>query len=197
VADLLYLSYWLRGYREANMLRWLGVALDRFPFSSVSGGISTFRIYAIEQTEPPLVDTYYDQAADVATVLDSAHEFRAADCAYLAGGFWDLWQMEQDWNLTPSPALISCYGPEFESDLGDHLRIELGLDSHFLPPEEASAGLGPIKSNIQSVLRLARELDQVLPVQKRSLWTESGENFAERLRAIGIASRLPPTNRGS
>jgi len=184
VADLLYLSYWLRGFSDGNMLRWFGTALRRFPFSTVSGGISCLRVYAVEYAEPPLVETYYDAGAEADAITSAAAEFRSPDCAYLAGGYWDLWQDEDGWKLIPAPALVGCYGPEFQNELGDHLRFEIGLDSHFLPRPDQPESTAMVKSNIQSVLRLARELDRALPVLRRSLWTESGEDFAERLRSL-------------
>jgi hypothetical protein len=39
------------------------------------------------------------------------------------------------------------------------------------------------RSNIRSLLHLVRELDGALNAESRKLWTESGENFAERLQA--------------
>ncbi len=184
MADLLYLSYWLRGFSEENMLRQLEHALLLFPFSAASGGVTTLRIYALEYAEPPLLETFYDVPPEVDAVIGAAAEFRAADCAYLAGGFWDLWQHNGGWRLTPAPVVLGCYGPQFENDLGDQLRIELGLDSHYLPSDGLPQDPTMVKSNIRSLLRLAHELDKALPVKKRRLWTESGEDFAERLQAL-------------
>ena len=184
MADLLYLSYWLRGFSEENMLRPLEQALLLFPFSAASGGVTTLRIYALEYAEPPLLETFYDVPPEVDAVIGAAAEFRAADCAYLAGGFWDLWQHNGGWRLTPAPVVLGCYGPRFENDLGDQVRIELGLDSHYLPSDGLPQSPTMVKSNIRSVLRLAHELDKALPVKKRRLWTESGEDLAERLQAL-------------
>ncbi len=166
------------------MLRWFGEALRVFPFSSSTGGASSLRVYAIEYAEPPLVETYYAGAADADTIVEAAGEFLGADCAYLANGFWDLWQRDGGWKLIPAPALVGCFGPDFQNDFGDHLRVELGLDAHFLPEAQEEANLALIKSNVTSVLRLARELDAVLPVRKRRLWSESGEDFAEQFRSL-------------
>jgi hypothetical protein len=186
VADLLYLSYWLRGFNERNMLRALQRALLQFPFSAASPGVTALRIYALRCAEPPLLETFYDRPAPVDTVIQAAEEFRGADCGYLAAGYWDLWQRDGDWRLIPAPVLFGCYGPEFESDLEDQIRIELGLDAHFLPRVDDPASSPKVKSNIRSVLRLAHELDQALPVRKRRLWTESGEDFADRLRSLAV-----------
>jgi hypothetical protein len=184
VADLLYLSYWLRGFSEDNMLRRLGQALRLFPFSSASGGVTTMRIYAIEYAEPPLLETFYDVPPEIDAVMGAAAEFQSADCAYLAGGYWDLWQHDGGWRLAPAPVLLGCYGPQFDNEVGDQLRIELGLDSHFLPAPGLPESASKAQSNIRSVLRLAHDLDRALPVKKRRLWTESGEDFSARLQLL-------------
>lgn len=184
MSDLLYLSYWLKEFNERNMLRALQRALLQFPFSTSSPGVISLRIYALQYAEPPLLEVFYDRPAGIDTVIQAAAEFRGVDCGYLVGGYWDLWQRDDGWRLTPAPVLLGCYGPEFENDMGDQLRIELGLDSHFLPTPGLPESAQKAKSNIRSVLRLAEELDQALPVEKRRLWTESGEDFAARLRSL-------------
>ena len=39
-----------------------------------------------------------------------------------------------------------------------------------------------IQSNIKSLLKLVHDLDDALPVETRRLWSESGENFSEKLQ---------------
>ena len=186
MADLLYLSYWLRGFGEANMLRHFEKALRVFPLSALAPGISTLRFYAFEYAEPPMFERFFDRPPALETVLTAAREFRNADCAYLAGGYWDLWQFENSWKLAPAPVTLGCYGPLYQNDHGDQLRLELGPDLHFLPQPEYPASVDKIRSNIQGILRLARDLDGVLPVEKRQLWSESGESFAGRFEeALG------------
>lgn len=182
MADLLYLSYWLRGFNEANMLRRMAAVIDKFPFSGTAAGVTALRIHALEFAEPPLFETYYPSPVDAATILTAASEFRAADCAYLASGYWDLWQWQEQWKLTPSPVQFYCFGPSFDNDLGDHLRVELGLDATFLPVDGAPAAAGRAKSNVQSVLHLAKDLDRLLPVDRRHIWTEAGDDFAQRFQ---------------
>ena len=86
-----------------------------------------------------------------------------------------------DWKLMPAPVTLNCFGPLFPSDLGEQLLIEFGPDTHFLPGEEESDQLAPIRHNIRSLLHLVEELGGGLAVDKRQLWAESGANFAERL----------------
>ncbi len=182
MADQLYLSYWLRGFNERNMLAAFGKMLGKFPFSSSQPGASTLRIHAIEYAEPVLLETCFEPPLRVEKLIQAAAEFGSPDCAYLVSGYWDLWQNHDGWRLIPAPVVLACYGPSFQNELGDHLRVEVGLDTHFLPETNQPASAGNVRSNIRGLLRLIHELGEALPVERRNLWTESGENFAERLR---------------
>ncbi len=182
MADRLYLSYWLRGYTEHNMLRHFSAMLHKFPFSALSPR-AVLRTYAIELVEPPIAEREFAGQVDVDALLAAAAEFHQADCAYEIETAWDLWQFEDEWKIKPSELTLSCYGPLFPSELGEQLRIDFGLDAQFLPRPEIPAGLAPVRHNIQSLLHLVRDLDAALPVDKRRLWSESGENFAARLQA--------------
>ena len=92
-----------------------------------------------------------------------------------------LWQFENDtWQLAPSRVVLSCFGPEFE-DAEGHLEIEFGIDALFLPQTGQPNHVKMAQSNIKSLLKLVHDLDDALSVDRRQLWTEAGENFAERL----------------
>lgn len=183
MADQLFLSYWVRGFTEHNMLRHYEKLLQKFPFSTISPASPLMRIYAIELIEPPVLEYRLDWVAHVGTVIEAAGEFKNPDCAYMLEAYWDLWLFDGNWKLAPSLVTLACFGPLFQNDLGDQLRIECGMDSHFLPQPEVSDSASKVQSNIRGLLRLAHELDDSLPVVQRKLWSESGENFAERLQA--------------
>jgi hypothetical protein len=179
--DRLYLSLWIQGFDAGNMLLHFRQLLDTFPFSRLRPGISLLRVYAIEEKEPPLLEQAYAEAAAGENVLAAAAEFEHPDCAYIVDGWWELWQFEGEWKLAPARVTLFCFGPQFENDEGDHLRIDLGEEEHFLPDPDVPLSVKMVQSNLQGVLRLVRELEAALPVERRALWSESGENFAERL----------------
>ena len=182
MADQLYLSYWLRGFSEGNMLRKFERLLRTFPFSAAPTAVTTLRIYALEFAEPPLIEVAFPRPAGPEEIVAAAAQFQNADCAFLVEGSWDLWQRENGWQLSPASVILTCFGPRFQNEERDHLRLELGLDSHFLPPPGQASASGKVRSNIRSLLRLSHDLDGAFPVEKRLLWTESGRNFAELLR---------------
>jgi len=169
------------------MLRHFQKSLECFPFSRISPEAS-LRIYAMEFREPPLIERRFDQEADAATVIESAREFANTDCAFQLECHWDLWQYETEWQLTPAPVNITCFGPEFDGDYGEHIRVELGTDALFLPDFTIPGSATPVRSNIRSLLHLVSDFERILPVSKKTIWSESGENLAERLQAAASAS---------
>jgi hypothetical protein len=190
--DRLYLSAWLRGFTATNMLRHYEKALQLFPFSQLSESPSMLRVFAVAYNEPVLYEEVLAPPVDVAVVMERAREFLNADVCYELETAWDLLRCEkqdgvdcsaEDWKLAPAKVLITCFGPDFEHDGDEQLRIDFGLDSAFLPAQGQAAGMAMIRSNIQSLLRLVHDVDDRLPVERRSLWSESGENFAQKLQS--------------
>ncbi len=164
------------------MLRHFEILLTQFPFSKLAARGPAVRVRAVEISEPPLVEKEFPPGAPVADLIRTAREFMHEDCCAEVDAAWDLWQNQGDgWKLTPTPVTLLCFGPEFENETGDHVRIEFGLDSRFLPIEgvEGSARMG--QSNLRSLLHLVSDIERSLPVERRQLWSESGVNFAELL----------------
>lgn len=171
------------------MLRQFGKALDLFPFSPQNPGDSILRIQAVSSSEPPLLERPFLDPIDPKQVLAAANEFLHDDCAYSFESWWGLWTYEKDWSLLPARATLHCFGPRFsDSPLGDderhpeHLRIDFGPESWFLPNADLPNSAWYARSNIKGLLKFVHSLDEVLPVDRRALWSESGGNFADRLR---------------
>jgi hypothetical protein len=182
MADQLYLSYWVNGYTENNMLRHYERLLKLFPYSRLTRGETTFRVIPVSYAEPALLERPFKSPPDIAGVLAAAKEFQHPDCCYRLETAWDLWQFDTDWEVRPTPVSLCCLGPDFEQDLGENLRIEFGIETHFLPQPDLPNHATMTQSNVKSLLKLVHDLDDALRVEKRLLWTESGENFAEKLQ---------------
>jgi hypothetical protein len=113
---------------------------------------------------------------------------------------------KEEWQLSPARVALCCFGPHFDQSPAGHehppagerpsviafpsgddaaigcaLEIEFGLDANFLPQPDLPGSPRLIESNIKSLLKLVHDLDDALPVETRRLWSESGENFAEKL----------------
>lgn len=183
MADQLYVSYWLRGFTAMGMLPQFEKAIAKLPFSKLTKVEPVLRIYGVSFNEAPVLETAFPNPPDPAAIAASAREFLHDDTCVQLEAAWDLWLHEADWKLQPSRVVIECYAPGFEdAERGENLRIEFGLDSKFLPTPEREA-LPMVRANIQSLLRLVHDLDEALPVERRLLWSESGDNFASRLEA--------------
>jgi hypothetical protein len=208
MADQLFLSYWLRNYSDATMLRNYEKLLRLFPFSRLARQASTFRIMAVDPNEPVVAEVPYPPPVPLDAVLAIAKDFQNPDACYRLETWWDLWQIDPDepgadWKVAPARAALCCFGPEFDQSpsagrptrrtsviaspgedlgLGCALEIEFGIDAHFLPQPDAPESTRMIESNIKSLLKLVHDLDDALPVDTRRLWSESGENFAEKLQ---------------
>lgn len=183
--DRLYLSCWIPGFDQSNMLRHFGRMLSLFPYSKLAKRGPVLRVYALEHIEPPLFEREFTAGADAKDLLESAREFMLEDCTTEVDAAWDLWDHDgSEWKLAPVSVTLICFGPRFDNELSDQLRIEFGLDSRFLPQPGVEGALRIGQSNIRSLLHLVDEIDRVLKPERRSLWSESGTNFADVLRGV-------------
>lgn len=185
MADQLYLSYRLNGYTAGNMIRHFERVLRVFPFSKLTQAGAAIRVNAVSPTEPALFEASYGGDDTIDTILEDMKEFQAADCASTLEAYWDLFQLaDGEWKLQPTRVSLISFGPQFESGLEDHIRIELGIDAQFLPQAGDPESARTAESNVRSLLKLVHDLDDKLSVDSRRLWTESGENFAQRLQTV-------------
>ena len=183
MADQIYLSCWMRGFSAMNMLRHFEKLLGVFPLSRLARNPFTLKITAVNFTEPALIEVPFEQPLQISAVIAAAKDFQNADCCYQFDAAWDLWDYDgAEWKVGPARASLFCFGPDFDNEDGENLRIELGVDALFLPHPELPGSARMTESNIRSLLRLAHDIDDKLQVERRQLWTESGENFAERLQ---------------
>ena len=211
MADQLFLSYWLQNHGESSMLRNYDKLLRLFPFSRLAKHASTFKIMAVDSSEPVVAEIPYSPPVPIDSILAVAKDFQNADSCFRLETWWDLWQFDSEWKIAPARASLCCYGPDFnphpggpadplraqrksviafpgpdslpgDAALGCALEIEFGIDANFLPQPDLPASARMIESNIKSLLKLVHDLDNALPVSTRRLWSESGENFADKLQ---------------
>lgn len=183
MADPLYLSLYLPGFTPMNMLRHYEKALRSFPFSRLTKTGHTVRVSGISFTEPPLYEQVFAPESSVDDLLAPVRDFAGSDTAVTIETFWDLWRLDREWSLAPARVSIVLFGPNFESREDGDLLVDFGQDTQFLP-HDGEEGHRMVQSNIRSLLHVVAELERVLSPERRRLWTESGENFAERLARI-------------
>lgn len=190
MTDQLFLSIWLEPHARSARLRHFEKLLRLFPFSQRDQPQSTVTILAIDEAEPPLLERAVNGPADISEIIAAFRDYSGEDVAYRLESWWDLWQFERDWKLMPVRVLLACFGPEFDNGYisganeQEDLRLDFGVDSYFLPQPDLPESGKLIESNIRSLLRLVHDLESALPVTRRRLETESGENFANRLQRV-------------
>jgi len=199
MGDLIYLSLWLRDFRTETMLRYWKSALEQFPCSPERSGVRSMTIYPLDWGQTPLLEQAFSPGVDAESVVRLAQEFLHADCAYEAQMNWDLWVPASDssksgWQKAPAVVSVACVGsgfdPEAPENRGD-IQINFGLDTPFLPPEPENgpavrpiAPPRPVQENIQQLLEYVHRLENRLPLLKKLLWCESGENLAEKIQSV-------------
>jgi hypothetical protein len=187
MADPLFLSIWLTGYSPLALTLYFQRILEVFPYSKLQLG-SVLQVYAVSFQEVPVFEGFIDTGMDAAEAASIVQEFVHDDCCIQLETKWDLYQWDGSWELKPTRACIEVYGPRFEHDilnpLGDAepVWIDLGPEATFLPRPETGQ-FRHIQSNIRSILHFADDLQGVLAVERRLLWSETEDNFAERLAA--------------
>ena len=164
-----------------NLLRQFEKVLGVFPFSKLAARGPAIRVYALEPTEPPQFEREYPPAADPRELADAAREFMHDDSLAEIDAAWDLFQYDGDWALKPAGVTLSCFGPQFENELGDQFRIDFGNDSRYLPDARIEGGIKMGGLNLKSLVHLVQEIERVLPLERRQLWSESGESPAETI----------------
>lgn len=188
MTDLLFLSLWLDFHARANRLAHFEKLLRLFPASQRDQPQSTISIHAVDSTQPPLLEQPINGPLDPSEVMPVFREYEGDDIAYRVESWWDLWQFENgESKLGPARVALSCFGPEFDDGAAfgrEDLRIDFGVEAHFLPSADVPGSATLIESNIKSLLRFVHEVESVLPVARRKLETESGENFADRLQTV-------------
>lgn len=181
----------MRGFNDTNRLHHLGRLLEVFPASKLSKRGPVLRLYAIEFTEPPVLERPFEPGGDTSEILTAARSCLQPDCCLEIDTAWDLWQYDGEWKLQPAAVKILCFGSAFEAnDTGDHLRIEFGLDANFLPMPAVEGALRMQQSNLRSLLHLVAGIEKALPLERRQVWSESGANFADMLKQA--VSRFGP-----
>ncbi len=174
MSDRLYLSCWLQTFDEKTVLRNFEKMLGVFPFSKLAARGPVVRVYAIEHLEPPQLEKEFQPGADPRALVEAARGFMHEDCAVEIDTAWDLWVYDEEWRLAPAAVTLACFGPQFEIETGDHLRIEFGNDARFLPNPHLEGGPRMAQSNLKSLVHLVHEVERVVPLERRQLWSESG-----------------------
>lgn len=191
MADALFLSLWFPSFELDEMLPRALAVMRQFPFSAAQPGISYVAIHPVSWNEPTIFEQRFrpDIAPEEAALLasDLLHE----DYAYLFEAYWDLWIFdvnEQQWTLQPSKVKFLVHGLEFDDGVyrhEGHVEVDFGIDSPFLQDEVELDGQAEtrVRANVQKLVDFTNKAEKSSGASGRLLWSESEENFAQKLIA--------------
>jgi hypothetical protein len=198
MADQLYLSLWFPNFRLASLPAAIVAVLKQFSKAGGEATVSAAATYPISWNETPVFQRIFDEdEAEVAvpeSAVAEATEMLHDDYAYEFEAEWELWSparqgdLDTLWKLEPHTIRITGFGPEFDEgsyEQNGHIRIDLGTDTVFLQDEvdldqEAAAH---VQQNVQHLIDFTNAIEQNIGISSRLLWSESGENLAQKLIA--------------
>lgn len=191
MADPLYLSLWFPEYELENMLPRALSVMRQFPFSAQRPGITYVALHPVSWNEPTILERRFRPGISPEEAVVIAADLLHEDYAYLFEAAWDLWTFSKDqaqWALQPAQVRFLVHGAEFDEGICEtegHIEVDLGLDSPFLQEEvqltpEAETR---VRANVQKLVDFTTKAEKASGASGRLLWSESEENFAQKLTA--------------
>ena len=167
----------------------LGV-MRQFPFSVARPGITYLALHPVSWNEATVLERRFTPGVSAEAAVLIASDLLHEDYAYLFEAFWDLWVVAEngEWALQPSPAKFLVHGLEFDEKVYQqegHVQVDLGQDSPFLQedvPLTVEAG-ARVRANVQKLVEFTSKVEKNSGANARLLWSESEQNFAQKLIA--------------
>jgi len=191
VPDSLYLSLWFPSFGLEDMLPRTLAVMRQFPFSSAQPGIGYASIHPVSWSEPTILEQRFRPPVPAEQAVLLAADLLHEDYAYLFDAAWDLWVPVDDrrqWSLEPRPAEFLVHGAEFDDGAyaqKGNIEVDLGLDSPFLQEDVQLTSEAEIRvrANVQKLVEFTSKAEKASGASRRLLWSESEENFAQKLVA--------------
>jgi hypothetical protein len=191
VADALFLSLWFPNFELDEMLPRALAVMRQFPFSASQPGISYVALHPVSWNEPTIFEQRFTPGVAPEEAVLLASDLLHEDYAYLFEAFWDLWIFSperREWVLQPSRVKFLVHGLEFDEatyQQEGHIEVEFGIDSPFLQDEVQldSEAETHVRANVQKLVEFTNKAEKSSGATGRLLWSESEENFAQKLIA--------------
>lgn len=191
MADPLYLSLWFPSFDVEEMLPRALAVMQQFPFSATQPGISYVALHPVSWDEATVLEQRFRPGIAPAEAAQIASDLLHEDYAYLFEAFWDLWILAEDgkqWALQPSRVKFLVHGLEFDEGAyqqDGHIQVDLGLDTPFLHEDVqlTSEAEARVRANVQKLVEFTTKAQQNSGASGRLLWSDSEENFAQKLIA--------------
>jgi len=190
MADPLYLNLWFPFFEVDNMLPHALNVMRQFPFSVARPGITYLALHPVSWNEPTILERRLTPGVSAEAAVLIASDLLHEDYAYLFEAFWDLWVVtgNGEWTLQPSAVKFLVHGTEFDEGVHQqegHIQVDLGLDLPFLQEDVplTSEAEVRVRANVQKLVEFTSKVEKNSGANARLLWSESEQNFAQKLIA--------------
>jgi hypothetical protein len=185
--DPLYLSLWFPSFDAEDMLPRALAVMEQFPYSAVQPGISYVALHPVSWDEATVLEQRFRPGISAGEAVQIASDLLHEDYAYLFEAYWDLWKLgEGKWTLQPVGVKFLVHGLEFDGGVYQqegHIQVDLGLDTPFLHEDVqlTSEAESRVRANVQKLVEFTTKAQKSSGATGRLLWSESEENFAQKL----------------
>src|SRR5664279_461105 len=196
MADQIYLSLWFPNFRLDALPPAVISVLKQFSLVGGASYVSGAAAYPLSWNEAPVFQRIFVDPEEAAfeQAVPEAMELLHDDCAYEFEIKWDLWSPVEEggldlvWKQEPCIARVVGFGPEFDQgtyEQNGHVRVDFGLDTFFLHEDVDldPEGAEYVKRNVTMLVDLTNAIQRNCGISSRLLWSESGENLAQKLVA--------------
>jgi hypothetical protein len=189
---------WFPNFRLQSLATAMVSVIKQFSGDGSEPQVHAAAAYPLSWNEAPLYQRIYEkdevQEATPERAVAAATESLHDDYAYEFEVKWDLWQAETvggldpTWKQEPVTVRVVGFGPEFDDgayEQNGHIRVDFGLDTPFLQDEVDLDDVNAeyIKRNVQRMVDVTNAIQQNCGISSRLLWSDSGENLAQKLIA--------------
>jgi hypothetical protein len=188
MADPLYLSLWFPNFELEELMQRVLAAMRQFPFSAYRSGITYILVQPVSWNEPTVLEQRFSPGLSPEEAVLVASDLLHEDYAYVFEASWDLWMSSSDGQSSLMPSLVrfAIHGSDFDEGVNQQqgqIQVDFGLDSHFLQDQ---VQLTPeaeerVRANVQRLVDFINKVQQYSGANARLLWSESEENFAQKL----------------
>jgi len=198
MADRLYLSLWFPNFRLPALAPAIVSVLKQFAGTGNPVRVRAAAAYPISWNEAPFYQRIYeeDEVKESAPeqAVAEATEILHDDFAYEFELKWDLWVpetvggLDPVWKQEPVTVHVVGFGPQFDEgayEQNGEVRVDFGLDTPFLLEDIDLdlVGAEHVKRNVQKLVEVTNAIQENCGISSRLLWSDSGENLAQKLIA--------------
>jgi hypothetical protein len=198
MADRLYLSLWFPNFRLPALAPAIVSVLKQFGGVGHSPRVHAAAAYPVSWNETPFYQRIYEedevQESGTERAVAEATEILHDDFAYEFELKWDLWVAETvggldpTWKQEPVVVRVVGFGPQFDEgayEQNGQVRVDFGLDTPFLLEDVDLDQVDAeyIKRNVQKLVEVTNLIQDNCGISSRLLWSDSGENLAQKLIA--------------